>query len=152
MKWMDWNWKTSWDIHPLNLCLLGAMIKDNFDVVIVDANLEDYTQEKFKQVITDFEPDLVGLTLLTNEYSEVAHIGAKLIREINPKIITVLGGVYATVSYKSIYNDSNIDYICVGEGENSFPQLLKYLNNESNFPKEVCFSLVFVLNACFLFC
>ena len=36
MKWMDWNWKTSWDIHPLNLCLLGAMIKEDYEVVIVD--------------------------------------------------------------------------------------------------------------------
>ena len=128
MKWMNWNWKTSWDIHPLNLCLLGAMIKDDYEVEIVDANLENYTQEQFKKVILDLNPDLVGLTLLTNEYSEVAHIGAKLIREIDHKIITVLGGVYATVSYKAIYEDSNFDYICVGEGENSFPKLLKYLN------------------------
>ena len=136
MKWMDWNWKTSWDIHPLNLCLLGAMIKEDFDVVIVDSNLENHTPEEFKQVISELQPDMVGLTLLTNEYSEVAHIGAKLIREIDPSIVTVLGGVYATVSYSSIYEDTNIDYICVGEGEYSFPQLLKYLNGEGEFPKE----------------
>ncbi len=136
MKWIDWNWKTSWDIHPLNLCLLGAMIKDDYEVTIVDANLENYTREQFKQVISDLDCDLVGFTLLTNEYSEVAHIGAKLVREIAPEIITVLGGVYATVSYKSIYEDSNFDYICVGEGEYSFPQLLKYLNGEGGFPKE----------------
>ena len=49
MKWMDWNWKTSWDIHPMNLCLIGAMIKDDYDVHIVDANLEEYTQEQFKK-------------------------------------------------------------------------------------------------------
>ena len=136
MKWMNWNWKTSWDIHPLNLCLLGAPIKDDYNVTIVDANLENYTPEQFKQVIVNLNPDLVGLTLLTNEYAEVAHIGAKLIREVNPEIITVLGGVYATVSYKAIYSDSNLDYICVGEGEYSFPELLNYLNGKSKFPKE----------------
>ena len=136
MKWMDWNWKTSWDIHPLNLCLLGAMINVDYEVTVVDANLENHTRDQFKKTISDLKPDMVGLTLLTNEYSEVAHIGAELIREIDPKIITVLGGVYATVSYSSIYSDSNFDYICVGEGEYSFPQLLKYLNNEGEFPKE----------------
>ena len=92
MKWMNWNWKTSWDIHPLNLCLLGAMIKDDYDVTIVDANLEEYTPEKFKEVIEKQKPDLVGVTLLTNEYSEVAHMAAKLVKEISQDITTVLGG------------------------------------------------------------
>ena len=132
MKWMDWNWKTSWDIHPLNLCLLGAMINVDYEVTVVDANLENHTREQFKKTVSDLNPDMVGLTLLTNEYSEVAHIGARLIREIDSEVITVLGGVYATVSYGSIYEDSNFDYICVGEGEYSFPQLLKYLNDEGN--------------------
>ena len=89
MKWMNWNWKTSWDIHPLNLCLLGALIKDDYEVTIVDANLENHTPEQFKQTIANLNPDLVGLTLLTNEYAEVAHIGAKLIREVNPEIFRI---------------------------------------------------------------
>ena len=102
MKWMDWNWKTSWDIHPLNLCLLAAVIRGGYDVHIVDANLDDLSPPQFKQVIADLEPDLVGLTLLTNEYWKVAHIGVRAIKELDPQIITVIGGVYATVSYKSI--------------------------------------------------
>ena len=136
MKWMDWNWKTSWDIHPLNLCLLGAMIQSDYDVTVLDANLENYTREQFKQAIKNLDPDLVGLTLLTNEYSEVAHIGAQLVRDVDPEIVTVLGGVYATVSYNAIYKDTNFDYICVGEGEHSFPELLKYLRGEGEFPRE----------------
>ena len=136
MKWMDWNWKTSWDIHPMNLCLIGAMIKDDYDVHIVDANLEEYTQEQFKKVMNDLKPDLVGLTLLTNEYSDVAHLCGKLVKEVSSDIITVLGGVYATVSYKVIHEDLNFDYICVGEGEYTFQQLLSYLNGNGEFPQE----------------
>ena len=30
--------------------------------------IENYTQEQFKKVISDLNPDLVGFTLLTNEY------------------------------------------------------------------------------------
>jgi len=136
MKWMDWNWKTSWDIHPLNLCLLGAMIKEDYQVTVIDSNLENHTPEQFKKIISDLSPDLVGLTLLTNEYSSVVHLGAKLVREVSPEITTVLGGVYATVSYKAIYDDTNFDYICVGEGEHTFPKLLSYLNENDVFPKE----------------
>lgn len=136
MKWADWNWKTSWDIHPMNLCLLGAVIRDTYDVVVVDANLEDYTPEAFKKVILDLKPDMVGLTMLTNEYWEAAHLGARFVKEVDPGIVTVIGGVYATVSYKSIYSDQNFDYICVGEGEEAFPGLLRYLNGEGPFPPQ----------------
>jgi anaerobic magnesium-protoporphyrin IX monomethyl ester cyclase len=136
MKWIDWNWKTCWDLHPLNLCLLAATARDEFEIEILDSNLKDHTQEQFQKIVRDLKPDLVGLTLLTNEYSEVAHIAARLLKEVNPEIITVLGGVYATVSYTTIFNDSNFDYICVGEGEWTFPQLLRYLNGSSEFPRE----------------
>lgn len=135
MKWINWNWKTSWDIHPMNLCLLGAMIRKDYDVTIVDGNSQDYTPEQFKKIIQDLKPDLVGLTLLTNEYWESAHLGAKYVKEIDPNIITVIGGVYATVSYKTIHKDTNFDYICVGEGEYVFPELLQYLNGAADFPK-----------------
>lgn len=68
------------------------------DVYIVDANLDDLSPPQFKKVIADLEPDLVGLTLLTNEYWKVLHIGASIIKELDPQIIRVIGGVYATIS------------------------------------------------------
>ena len=134
MKWINWNWKTSWDVHPMNLCLLGAMIRNDYDVTVIDANASDQTPEQFKKIIEDLKPDLVGLTLLTNEYWESAHLGAQYVKEVNPDIINVIGGVYATVSYKTIYADTHFDYICVGEGEHVFPELLKYLNGLGEFP------------------
>lgn len=134
IKWIDWNWKTSWDLHPYALCLIGAVIRDQYDVTVVDAYIGDQTPEQFKQIIADLKPDLVGLTMMTNEYLGAVHQGAALVKEVDPSIITVIGGVYATVSYQEIYKDINFDYVCIGEGEHVFPQLLTYLNGESPFP------------------
>lgn len=134
LKWIDWNWKTSWDLHPYSLCLLGAIIRDEYDVQVVDAYLEDYTEEEFKKVIADLKPDLVGITMMTNEYLGAAHTAAALVREVDESIVNVIGGVYATVSYKAIHADTNFDYICIGEGEYIFPELLSYLNGKGEFP------------------
>jgi len=77
MKWMDWNWKTSWDIHPLNLCLLGAMIKDDYEVSILDANLENHTPEQLTDRLLAsanndwFTPD--GNTTFTTHGASVKH-------------------------------------------------------------------------------
>ena len=134
IKWIDWNWKTSWDLHPYNLCLLAAVLRDDYEVTVVDAYINEYSPEKFKQVIQELKPDIVGLTILTNEYLESVHIGAALVKEVDPEITTVIGGVYATVSYKAIHKDTNFDYICIGEGEHIFPQFLSYVKGEGPFP------------------
>lgn len=134
IKWIDWNWKTSWDLHPYSLCLLGAVIRDDYEVSVVDAYIDDQSQDDFKKTIAELDPDLVGITMMTNEYLGAAHICASLVREASPNSITVIGGVYATVSYQTIFEDNNFDYICIGEGEHVFPELLRYLNGEVEFP------------------
>lgn len=134
LKWMDWNFKTYWDIHPMNLCLLAAVTRKECEVSVLDANLEDYTPEQFKAELSRRKPDLVGLTLLTNEYWQVVHEAAKYVKELDPNIRVALGGVYATVSYKEIHKDRNFDYICIGEGEYVFPELLRHLNGAGPFP------------------
>lgn len=134
LKWIDWNWKTSWDLHPLSLCLMGAVIREKYDVTIVDPYIEDQSPEEFQKIIADLQPDLVGITMMTNEYLEAAHIAAALVKQVDPQIINVIGGVYATVSYKTIHEDLNFDYVCIGEGEYVFPQLLAYLNGDGSFP------------------
>ena len=134
IKWIDWNWKTSWDLHPYALCLLGAVIREQYEVHVVDAYIYDQSPEDFKKAIADLKPDLVGVTMMTNEYLGAAHIAGSLIREVDPEIITVIGGVYATVSYQAIFDDTNFDYICIGEGEHVFPELLSYLNADGAFP------------------
>lgn len=133
-KWIDWNWKTSWDLHPMSLCLLGAVIRDEYDVTVVDAYVDNQTPEEFQRIIAGLKPDIVGLTMMTNEYLGAVHQGAALVKEVDPEIITVIGGVYATVSYKAIHEDANFDYICIGEGEHVFPELLAYLNGDASFP------------------
>ena len=45
---------------------------------------------------------------------------AKISKEINREIKTILGGVYATMNPKRAVEDENFDYIVVGEGEYVF--------------------------------
>jgi anaerobic magnesium-protoporphyrin IX monomethyl ester cyclase len=134
LKWVDYNFKTLWEIHPVNLCLIAAMIEKDYDVTIIDANISDMTQEVFKQKIADLNPDLVGITLLTMEYGGVAHITSKLVKEVDPNMVVVMGGIYASQAPELVGKDVNIDYMVLGEGEHTFPKLLKYLEGKGDFP------------------
>lgn len=133
-RWQNWKINTLWNMHPYSICLLSAMVEQEYDVVIVDANIDDLSREEFVKILEKEEPDVVGLTVLTNEYGRAGHITAEIIKNVDKSIIVVFGGVYATNSYLSIIEDKNIDYVVVGEGEYVFKNLLGYLNGRNDLP------------------
>ncbi|MDJ0836126.1 MAG: radical SAM protein [Acidobacteriota bacterium] len=134
LRWVAWNFKTLWEIHPVNLCMLAAMIEDRYDITIIDANIDDLDTDEFKSRLARLQPDLVGITLLTMEYGETAHIAARLVKEVDRDIVTVLGGIYATQAPELAGKDTNIDYLVLGEGEYVFPALLEAIQGRGDMP------------------
>ena len=133
-RWQNWKIATLWNVHPYNICLLSAMIEREYNVVIVDANIDDLSKEEFDAILKKEKPDVVGLTVMTNEYSRAGHIAAEVVKNADSSIVVVFCGVYATNSYLSVIEDKNVDYVVVGEGEYVFKNLLGYLNGRNDLP------------------
>lgn len=135
-KWLEnWDCRTRWDLHPYNLCLLSAMIDKKYDVKLIDANMDNLTKEEFAEIIKTEKPDVIGISVLTDEYGECGLIAAEMIKRVDSNIKIVLGGVKAISNPKSIVENENIDYVVVGEGEYIFKELCNYFNGEGEFPK-----------------
>jgi len=94
--WFD---KRPWNTPPYTLGLLRAVLPDEqYEIEILDANLEDLDFEQTAQRIEHFHPDLAGVLAMSLEYARNAHQVVKLIKQVSPNVITLLGGVYGTVS------------------------------------------------------
>ena len=76
--------------------------------------------------IKDFKPDIVGLTILMDQYAEAANMTTEIIKNVSQNITTVLGGVYAMANPKRAMEDKNLDYVVIQEGEYVFRQLVGY--------------------------
>lgn len=77
--------------------------------------------DDFKKLIKDFEPNIIGFSVVENSYPIASYLIKNSIDIINNKII-IFGGIFATFGYDYIVDDlsnTNIDFkICRGEGEN----------------------------------
>jgi len=122
-RWSNWDKNTLWHYIPYNLCLLASMIEDIAEVIIVDAYKEDLNDKKFMARIKVFSPDIVGITVLFDQYASSGYKVAQLVKKVNKKIKTVMGGVYATTNPEKVLKDKNMDAVVVGEGE----FMLRYL-------------------------
>lgn len=111
---------------------------------VIDFNVENETvdsnQEIIIQTLQQFQPDVVGVSVLfTNLEKELYRI-TELVKKINKKTIVIVGGVFASNEYSSILNATeSIDGICFSEGELPLTRLLTakdmhdHLNNDPSF-------------------
>lgn len=111
------------------LCTLSAVCKKKgfTDIDIIDVRMLQNWHE-FRDKIIESKPDIVGITMMSPDY-DYASKCIDLVKNINSKIRTVVGGMHPTVMTNEVISNNKIDYIIVGEGEIAFPELLQKLKD-----------------------
>jgi len=89
---------------------------------ILDMNL-GYKYKHLQKKIDTFQPDLIGMSLLTLEHRKFYELLSRVKRN-NPKIKTVVGGPHVTIFKERVMTDCpDIDYGVVYEGELTLVEL-----------------------------
>lgn len=72
-----------------------------------------------RKVIREYDPDVVGISILASSTANHANPIAKIAKEHNPDICTLFGGVSASVMTLEEIEESlpNVDAVCYSEGE-----------------------------------
>jgi radical SAM superfamily enzyme YgiQ (UPF0313 family) len=112
-------------IEPLALEILAATILPKHEVRILDLRIEN----KLKETLEDFLPDIVGFTCYICQVEIVRKL-AKQTKEFNSNIVTLVGGEQPT-HLPEEFNTPCIDYISRGDGDRTFPRLIDAIVNNS---------------------
>lgn len=129
---------------PMGLAYIAAVLgKNNFDVSILDCIGEGYRNvhrsktnvyygldfDTIAQRIERAKPDVIGIScMFTIQYQNVRRI-LELAKEKMPDAITVVGGAHPTARFADVMNQPELDYVILGEGEDSFLHLLNCLRD-----------------------
>lgn len=119
---------------PLGLMYLAAYLRKNslnYNIRLFDMRLEAVSPADMKKIILDFEPDIIACSVFTVE-DKCMHKVAGLAKDIDTKIKVIVGGPHPTIYYQEILKDNNIDIAVIGEGEETFYELLNSLENGEN--------------------
>lgn len=137
------------DINPIPPIGLGylasALKKEGKRVQILDCLAEGWeiispvaenieriglTFETIEEKIKEFSPDIVGVSNHFTRQRKNAREIYKIAKKVNKDIITVAGGAHPTAAPEMEIENEFLDYILLGEGEVSFPLLIKYLEGK----------------------
>lgn len=95
-------------------------------ILLLPGYLEKDMHPAIEEYIRDYNPDLVGISLMAIEYYPAKNL-TRLLRE-KFQIPIVWGGVHVTTNPEDCFRHA--DYLCIGEGEGVVPALLDHLNSK----------------------
>lgn len=130
----------------MGIAYLGAVLRTHYDVRLLDAVVEGYHLERaitsdifrygldtdmIMERICEFQPDVVGVScLFSNQFQVVSELVQK-VKSWNADVITVVGGTHPTFLPERCLREEALDYIVMGEAEESFPALLQVIEKGS---------------------
>lgn len=132
---------------PLGLANIGAILETNgYNVSIIDALAEgidivkktkNYTRiglskETIIEKLNYYKPDIVGISTMFTAYSADAHDIAKIVKQVNPKTLVIFGGAHASILYKNVLHDHNVNIVVIGEGEETILEVVRKFENKNN--------------------
>ena len=146
---------------PLGLAYLAGVLKQNHSVIVLDAVAEGYNEEEvidkhflryglsfenIKRRIEYLKPDIVGVSCLFSAQSENVHKICELVKEMDKKIVTILGGAHPSAVPEKVLKDNNVDFVVIGEGENTLNRILEFIEKRKAIQKNDIDGIGFRLN------
>lgn len=122
-----WFGKRPWRGITTSVPIITAILKNKFDLSIIDANVNNYSEEEVKKKLYESAPDVVLITALSTEYFRAYHTVAKVSKEVLPDIPVLMGGVYPTVCPEYVIEDDNVDLVMIGHAEERLDCLLSLI-------------------------
>lgn len=122
---------------PLGIMYLASYLRENYSydlkIKLTDGTL--LGKEKTIEEIINFSPDILGISASTSNSTG----GYFIINEVKkklPDIFVIYGGVHASALPEEIYDASKTDIVVIGEGEETFLEIIQELKRrKSNFKK-----------------
>ena len=117
---------------PYGLSLIGAnLLKHKKVVTAYDFDLEplETMLSAVPEIIRRDKPRYVGVAIQSCTRGPVYEL-IRAIRKIDKSIIIILGGPFASIKYELLLKNFPVDYVVIGDGEETLVELLDCLEHD----------------------
>jgi len=113
----------------LGIAILAAVLENKkYSVKILDTFALDMDNKEIADTIRENKPKIVAITSVTANSLRAENI-LKITKVIDPNITTIYGGPHVTIMPNKAFDSGAVDYIVMGEGEETIIELVDYILN-----------------------
>ena len=144
--------------YPIGLGYIGsALRREGYEVRILDVDVLEKTQsldfsnerdmmkgyiegvnnlshpvwKDVRKALQDFDPDVVGINAMTMYFASALNV-ARLAKEYNKDCPVIMGGPHPTLEPEQTLASEYVDFVCIGEAEESILELVKAIGQKDN--------------------
>ena len=125
---------------PNSLMAISSVLRDvNIPVEILDFSVlnQEEEEEAIESLTTRDDVLLVGFTLMSVQVKHFLKI-TKKIKENNPDIKIIVGGIHAVLYPEETCKHELVDYVCYADGEEMMVDLTEFLyNKKEDYPTHI---------------
>ncbi len=92
--------------------------------------------DDFVRKVDDFSPDLIAMSATESTYQRGITLLHHLRSVKKRRVLTIVGGVFATFAPERVMRDPEVDILCLGEGDIALPELCEKLQRGEDFTRE----------------
>jgi len=118
--------KSQKQLHLSLLYLATALHRKGHTVKVVDSQIENIGK-KLRPLI--LKSDIVGFSVMTNQVKNAIEL-SDLVKEKDPDIKVVWGGIHPTLYPKQTVEDKSVDFVITNEGEITLLELSSWLEGK----------------------
>ncbi|MCC7517254.1 MAG: B12-binding domain-containing radical SAM protein [Pseudomonadales bacterium] len=112
---------------PLGLLYLVSSLREKFgddiDIKVIDMKVEELSAQALVPLLQSYQPDVIGFSALNYE-AQASYSVARIAKQINPAVITVMGGPFALNNAATVLEELSIDWVFEGPADHTFPEAL----------------------------
>jgi len=114
---------------PLGLGYLAStLLEKGFTVELDDLSIENPDNEGIVSELQRRQPKILGVTTTTSTYKNALNVAA-IAKELDPNIVTVLGGPHVTFTDEETLRNRQVDVVVRHEGELTMLELCQRILN-----------------------
>jgi radical SAM superfamily enzyme YgiQ (UPF0313 family) len=120
-------------VPPMGLAYLAAVLeREGYPVKIIDAQALRLNSSELRAQLEKERPDIIGATAVTPTIYDAMN-AIKIGKKACPEAFTILGGPHATfLPIRTLRECSQLDAVCIGEGEETMLDLTRALERNGN--------------------
>jgi radical SAM superfamily enzyme YgiQ (UPF0313 family) len=121
-------------IVPLGLAYLAAVLeREGHEVRVFDCPPLGVDHEELGKMLTDFCPDLVGVTSMTVTFTSALRV-ASVSKKYCPQALVIMGGPHVTFTDGEVLNNHpDVDIVVRGEGEQTLLDLVRCISARERY-------------------
>lgn len=117
--------------YPIGIGILSAMLKMTGHETKLVCLSVDESENKLIHTAQAWSPDIVAFSSMSSMFERIKMLSA-LTKVSMPEAFQICGGIHTTLMPECL-TDTDLDAICIGEGEYAFVELLEKMGGQKDY-------------------